>query len=426
MPLSKRDQELLNKYIPLRHQIPQIRLKKPDTSLINPSTTATSLRAPRSLTKSDQDLLDQHIPLRHQLPQVKVPKLLPSLTEKAQQVVTEDLLTSPFFTMEKMDLPPTFTQDIAKHLESIYYEPSHHASFSSPRKLYLAARKKFPFLTQQQVQKWLARQRTYALTRAVYRNFPRRKVLVRGLGYQYQADLLDMTIKKKDEEHDDDKNRDFILTVIDCFSRFAQAVPVKSKSGPHVLQGLIKVFQKMQIPKKLQTDLGPEFYNKWTQDLFAKLGIIHFSTMQELKAQIVERFNRTLRAKINRYKVANATLHYHEALPDLIFAYNSSPHSSIGYYAPKDVTLKNEHLIRQIQYGPYLLETLQKPNFKIGDVVRIARPKHGLKKLPTTFTRKLFVITDILNTSPITYRLMFRESKEAVDGTYYEHQLQKL
>lgn len=331
-------------------------------------------------------------------------------------------------------------------LKEIYYNPRHEAGFSSPRKLYLAARKEVPYISQQQVRRWLASQRTYGLTKSVNKNFRRRKVIVRGLFHQYQADLLDMARKSKtqkkkrklvdpgkkvesdaEEEEEEQKDKsDFILTVIDCFSRFAHAVPVKSKRGIDVAEGFLDVFSHMKPPKKMQTDDGVEFYNQHVRKLFRHLNIIHFSTDQELKAQIVERFNRTLREKINRYRTANNTMLYHDVLPDLIHAYNSSPHSSLGNYAPAEVTPQNEQMIREIQYGPYLRSEAPDPKFKIGEIVRAARVKKGLKKVSNTFKRELFVITDVIYTNPPTYRLKSRETGDIVAGSYYEPQLQKV
>ena len=52
------------------------------------------------------------------------------------------------------------------------------------------------------------------------------------------------------------------------------------------------VFKKSQIPAKLQTDARKEFFNKSFEALMKKHGIIHFSTASDLKASLVERFNR--------------------------------------------------------------------------------------------------------------------------------------
>ena len=54
---------------------------------------------------------------------------------------------------------------------------------------------------------------------------------------QYQADLCDLSNIAKDND-----NFKFVLTVINCFSRFASAVPLKSKHGKIVAEALDKYF----------------------------------------------------------------------------------------------------------------------------------------------------------------------------------------
>ena len=68
-----------------------------------------------------------------------------------------------------------------------------------------------------------------------------------------------------------------------------------SKKGSHVAAALEKVFKVMKPPRKLQTDMGKEFYNSHVKRVLNRYRVHHFSTDQPLKAQIVERFNRTLR-----------------------------------------------------------------------------------------------------------------------------------
>ena len=86
--------------------------------------------------------------------------------------------------------------------------------------------------------------------------YPHCKVLSRGLRYQYQADLVDYSALKRDNH-----SYTFLLIIIDIFSRFAFAIPIKSKQGPHVVAALERAFKVMKPPRKLQTDMGKEFYN---------------------------------------------------------------------------------------------------------------------------------------------------------------------
>ena len=81
--------------------------------------------------------------------------------------------------------------------------------------------------------------------------YPRCKVLSQGLRYQYQADLVDYSALKRDNH-----SYTLVLTIIDIFSRFALAIPSKSKRGHDVATALERAFKIMKPPRKLQTDMG--------------------------------------------------------------------------------------------------------------------------------------------------------------------------
>ena len=141
-------------------------------------------------------------------------------------------------------------------LKSIYTDLRHPASFSSPYNLFRAAKQKNPNILFKDVESWLETQPVYTKYRRIKVKYPHHKVLSRELRYQYQADLVDYSALKRDN-----CSFTFLLTIIDIFSRFALAIPIKSKIGPHVAAALEKAFKVMKPPRKLQTDMGKEFYN---------------------------------------------------------------------------------------------------------------------------------------------------------------------
>ncbi|CAK1598627.1 unnamed protein product [Parnassius mnemosyne] len=57
-------------------------------------------------------------------------------------------------------------------------------------------------------------------------NFPRRHVITKDIDDLWQAELIDMQSVSKEN-----KNFRFILTVIDTFSKYAWAFPIKTKSN---------------------------------------------------------------------------------------------------------------------------------------------------------------------------------------------------
>ncbi|RLU17628.1 hypothetical protein DMN91_009864 [Ooceraea biroi] len=123
------------------------------------------------------------------------------------------------------------------------------------------------------------------------RNFPRRRVIVRGYDDLWQVDLVDVQSYAR-------QNRSYrcILTIINALSKYAWAVPLKHKSGSEVAEALARIFRDdRRCPRNLQTDEGKEFYNAQVRELERKRGINHYSTHSVMKASIVERFNRTLK-----------------------------------------------------------------------------------------------------------------------------------
>ena len=309
-------------------------------------------------------------------------------------------------------------------LAGIYYDPSNPASLGSPLRLFKEAKKTNSELTIHQVEKWLSAQPAYTLNRDNRLHFPHRKVIVRGLGIQYQADLIDAAAIRFEND-----GNTFILTMIDCFSRLAAAVPIKTKGSQHVAEAIEIAFEQLHtVPLKLQTDDGKEFKNHIVQQVLRNHGVSWFSTAQPVKAQIVERFNRTLKSKLQKHYTAEATLRYVNVLPQIILGYNKTPHSALKGYAPLDVNHQNEGLVFEKQYRAYLDKRAKRCKFGLGDVVRISayRPTFFRKTTQQNFTTELFVIVDVLDTNPPTYKVASREESEAITGIFYEAELQKV
>ena len=307
-------------------------------------------------------------------------------------------------------------------LHSIYTDVKNPASFSSPWKLYKAAKKVDSSVSLGDVERFLEGQRSYTLHRHFNTRFKRRKVLARGIGYQYQADLIDYAPLKRDNG-----GTTFLLSVIDVFSRYAMLMPLKNKRGDTVCEGLEKIFRHMGSPLKLQTDKGKEFYNKHVRNLLQRETVHHFSTEQDVKAQIVERFNRTVREIIKRYMTHKRSLRYIDIIPDFLARYNNRPHSSIYPYSPASVSVGNEKIVHELQYGDYLRERKNHHKFEMGDYVRISQYRGTFRKSyrDKNFTEEIFIVVDKLFTNPPMYRVKDLKG-ELIDGTFYESELQRV
>ena len=122
-------------------------------------------------------------------------------------------------------------------LKSIYTDLRHPASFSSPYTLFRATKQKNPNILFKDVESWLETQPVYTKYRRIKVNYPCHKVLSRGLRYQYQTNLVNYSALKRDNH-----SFTFLLTTIDIFSRFALAIPIKSKKRSQCCHSFRKGF----------------------------------------------------------------------------------------------------------------------------------------------------------------------------------------
>ena len=131
----------------------------------------------------------------------------------------------------------------------------------------------------------------------------------------------------------------YILTVIDVLSKYAWVEPIKTKSGENLVKAFEKICKKGRQSEKLHTDKGTEFTNRLFQRFLKDKSIFFFTTHNDTKASIVERFNRTLKGNILQLRISNKNK-YIDVLQKLIYSYNHSRHRSIGM-KPVDVNTEN-------------------------------------------------------------------------------------
>ena len=138
------------------------------------------------------------------------------------------------------------------------------------------------------------------LHRPIRRNFPTRRVQVSSIDEVWAADLAEM--QKFSAWNKDIR---YLLMTIDIFSKFGWIVPLKNKKGETVAKAFNKIFKSGRLPKKIWTDRGAEFYNKAVNQLLSEKGIELYSTQNEQKSSVVERWIRTIKTRMWKTFTAN-------------------------------------------------------------------------------------------------------------------------
>ena len=138
------------------------------------------------------------------------------------------------------------------------------------------------------------------------------------------------------------------------------------------------IFKLGRKPKKLWVDKGREFYNK---DVRRILGdITMYSTENEEKSSVVERWLRTIKEKMFKYFSTNATRRYIDVIDKMVEKYNNTKHSSIKM-APVQASLKkNEVAVWVNLYGNEHKTARPSQKFSVGDKVRITKKKNIFEK----------------------------------------------
>ena len=261
------------------------------------------------------------------------------------------------------------------------------------------------------------------LHKPVRRNFPKRFVFVRNVDDIWGSDLIELQKLSKENSG----NR-YILTVLDVFSKYGYAVPLKTKTGKEVANALQSIFKK-ETPKKLWVDRGKEYYNQEVLKLLKENDIEIYSTHNDEKCSVIERWNRTIKTKLWKYFSANGTYKYTDVLQALIDKYNTTKHRSIGM-TPTDARKPSNYqevfknlYFRKAQSGNI------KPKFKVGDKVRISVKKKKFDKGYTiNWSDKIYTISAIKESTflqqPPTY-IIQNDKGEKIEGTFYEQELQK-
>jgi hypothetical protein len=255
----------------------------------------------------------------------------------------------------------------------------------------------------------------------VRKRFKRRRYVLKGINDLMQLDLLDLN---KYTEFNDGYR--YVLTAINCFSKFAYGEPLKTKTGNEITEATKKIFKRVfPMIRNIQVDQGTEFYNAKFKALMKEHNINMYSVYTEIKASFIERFHRTIRKLLVKEIYKRSSSRWIDFLQEIIDRYNNTVHSTIKL-KPSQVSFFNEvDILRRL--SPKKSKKQKEPKFKVGDYVHISKSKHIFEKSTFNFTPLVFQIDKVvLEDDPVTYRLKETEGKmEPILGTFYEEELKK-
>jgi len=258
---------------------------------------------------------------------------------------------------------------------------------------------------------------------------------------QWEIDLVDYS-----NVYSHNKGYVFILTVIDCFSKFAYCFPLKNKEGSSIAYCLQKIFYlEGRAPLVISHDQGNEFNNDRVSQLALTWGFENRSS-QPYKPQSngqIERFNGTLKSSITMNFHEKLTSSWIDVLDEIVFNYNNTIHSTTGFkpfeihrnFSP-NVNL-NKVVFRRIKdkannmiknssrYNQSVLEPIV-----VGDTVRVAslalarnRKNILVNKRITKWTKNVYTVIEVKEFDNVN---KFKLDTDLGRSYFYRHELQKV
>lgn len=262
------------------------------------------------------------------------------------------------------------------------------------------------------------------LHKPVRKRFVKRRIITTGIDDLWAIDLMDMIQFSKYN-----KGFKYIFVVIDTFSKKLWIEAMKTKSGVESSVVLKKIIERAlnenrSSPNFIHADKGREFVNKKFAETLDEFNIHMYHTQNLEKSAIAERVIRTIKNKLKKLFEINRNKIWYNKLSTVESEYNNKDYHSSIKMKPSEVCKDNESIVLKNLFPKENLKPL-KIKFKVGDRVRITKYIETFNnKFSNNWTREIFVVSKIVLTRPVTYKIEALNGEE-IKGSFYNEELQK-
>ena len=232
------------------------------------------------------------------------------------------------------------------------------------------------------------------------KNYKTNKIVYNNIDEIWSIDLADMI----DYKISINKGFRFIFIVIDNFSKYLWTIPLKNKYSQTITNEFSNILStSKRKPLKIESDRGSEFYNSVFQNFLKSKNIHHYSRYTDKGPSIAERVIRTIRNLLKKPVFEKGNANWISELPSVIKQYNNTTHHSIKMTPIQASKKSNQRLVYNNLKDD---REIQKPKFKLGQLVRTADIKKVFSKGDSTnYSYKLYTITEVIHDTIPSYRI---------------------
>ena len=232
------------------------------------------------------------------------------------------------------------------------------------------------------------------------KNYETNKIVYNHIDEIWSIDLADMI----DYKTSNNKGYRYIFIVIDNFSKYLWAIPLRNKNSQTITNEFSNIITtSKRKPLKLESDRGREFYNSIFQNFLKSKNIHHYSRYTDKGPSIAERVIKTIRNLLKKPVFEKGNANWLSELPSIIKQYNNTTHHSTKMTPIQASKKSNEKLV----YSNLRDDRVkQKPKFHLSQLVRTADIKKVFSKSDSTnWSYKLYTITEIIHDTIPSYRI---------------------
>lgn len=309
------------------------------------------------------------------------------------------------------------TREQKDYLHDLYYT---RKNFRGRDALYNISKQENNYIPRDLIGEWLKHQRTAQLHQRQFKNKDITTITAKKPG-NLQMDLIDYS-------NNPDNKYKYILTIIDIFTKQANAIPIRKKSTKNVIKAFLKSIELFDKIKVLQTDNGSEFINEDFQKLLRDKNIKHILSLPSKPQSngVVERFNGTLKNYIQRNITFTGRKKWKNDIKKFIENYNNTPQKTIGVSPNSmDDTTKKDNIDKYLSSK----KNRQIQKYQVGDYVRLKLEKGKLgKKSTINWTKKVYEIRRVIKPKNPweNYRYKVKSDLEEYRGSLNENELLKV
>ena len=196
----------------------------------------------------------------------------------------------------------------------------------------------------------------------------------------------------------------YIFIIIDNFSKYLFAIPLKNKNSQTITNEFSNILTtSKRKPLKIESDGGSEFYNSIFQNFLKIKNFQHSSRYTDKGASIAERIIKTVRNLLKKPIFLAGNADWLSELPSVIKQYNNTIHTSTKMTPVQASKKSNEaEVYSNLQDRRRKLH----PKYKLGQLVRTADIKRVFSKGDSTnWSYKLYTITEVIHDTIPSYRI---------------------